>query len=134
MSNFQLPQDLVRFRDTYHDMFGSIPPNLDQRFAISGELDADFLRLHEQMRARVFQTDLFDAKTLQLIVFGQFLALQSPAARMHALGARRAGASWEEIHRIIEIAATTAGFGCIAVGDQIIAELREKEAGNSSKQ
>ena len=46
------------------------------------------------------------------------------AARVHAIAARRAGASWREIHKVVELAALTGGFTALTIGDGIIARLR----------
>jgi 4-carboxymuconolactone decarboxylase len=130
----QLPTDLVAYRETYADMFGFLPGNLDTRFNVSGRLDPDFLRLHEQLRAATLYNTVFDAKITQLLVFAAFLSTgQEAAPRLHALAARRAGASWEELHKIVEIVCTVSGFGILAIGDKIIADLQAQEQGQEAQ-
>jgi alkylhydroperoxidase/carboxymuconolactone decarboxylase family protein YurZ len=128
MSHDQLPEDLAAAYATYIPMLGTMPHVLANRFAISGELAPDFLLLFEQMRAHTFCSDTFDEKTTQLLVFGMFLALHREAARIHALAARRVGATWAEIHKVVELAALMGGFTALTIGDTIIAQLRETEA------
>src|SRR5690554_4332378 len=69
-SKKDLPDDLKQFRDSYVEMFGTLPPLPAGRFAFSGDVDPDTLRLWEQLRARAFYNDVFDMKTTQLILFG----------------------------------------------------------------
>src|ERR1700710_3131888 len=89
----ELPDDLAAFRDSYVALFGALPSG---RFEFSGETDPQALRLNEQLRAHAFHSDVFDTKTTNLILFGMLLVEHHPAAQMHALAARRAGASWLE--------------------------------------
>jgi hypothetical protein len=39
-----------------------------------------------------------------------------------------AGATWPEIHKVIELAALVGGFTALIIGGMIIAQLRESEA------
>src|ERR1700704_4903922 len=89
-----LPDDLVAFRDSYVALFGALPALPSARFEFSGETDPQALRLIEQLRAHAFHSDVFDAKTTNLMLFGMLLVEHHPAAQMHALAARRAGANW----------------------------------------
>src|SRR4051812_22971371 len=43
----ELPADLQRFRDTYVELFGTLPPLPAARFELSGEVNPEFLRLSE---------------------------------------------------------------------------------------
>ena len=51
------------------------------------------------------------------------------AAQMHALVARRAGATWEELHKVVELAAATGALGPANQGGFMLKALRDKEAG-----
>jgi alkylhydroperoxidase/carboxymuconolactone decarboxylase family protein YurZ len=127
MARQPIPEDLAAAYATYQPLLGSLPAELANRFAVSGELAPDFLLLFERMRAYVFFSDIFDEKITQLLVFGMFLVLHREAARLHALAARRAGATWAEIHAIVELAAVIGGFTALTIGDTIIAQLRKGE-------
>jgi alkylhydroperoxidase/carboxymuconolactone decarboxylase family protein YurZ len=127
MSHLILPAELAAAQETYHTLLGSLPDALATRFAVSGELAPEFLLLFERIRSYAFSSETFDTKTTQLLIFGLFLALHRDAARIHALAARRAGASWHELHKVVELAAITAGFTALTSGDIIIAQLREAE-------
>jgi 4-carboxymuconolactone decarboxylase len=128
-SKDDLPPDLAQFRDTYVDLFGSLPPLPAARFEFSGEINPEFLRLAEQLRAHTFYSDVFDVKTTHLILFGMLLVEHNAAAQMHALAARRAGASWKELHKVVELASTTGALGPANQGSAMLKTLHDKEAG-----
>ena len=125
----KLPDDLAKFRDTYVELFGMFPKLPRARFEISGEIDPEFLRLSEQLRAHAFYSDVFDPKTTHLILFGMLLIEHNPAAQMHALAARRAGASWQELHKVVELASATGSLAPANLGGGMLKDLRDKENG-----
>jgi alkylhydroperoxidase/carboxymuconolactone decarboxylase family protein YurZ len=124
----QLPADLQKFRDTYVELFGTLPPLPAARFEVSGEVNPEFLRLSEELRAHAFYSEVFDLKTTQLILFGMLLAERNQAgAQAHAAAARRAGASWEELHKVVELAAATGALAPANQGGALLKALRDKE-------
>lgn len=124
--------DFSDFYPTYTSLFGdTLPDILQTRFEVSGELSPEFLRLFEQMRVKAFFSEILDEKTTQLLVFALFLAQGRNAAQLHARAARRAGASWQELHKVMELTAITSGFNALTLGDVIIKELRDKENSES---
>lgn len=124
-----LPADLKKFRETYVELFGTLPPLPAARFEFSGAVNPEFLRLAEQMRAHTFYSDVFDVKTTHLILFGMLLVEHNGAAQMHALAARRAGASWQELHKVVELACTTGALGPANQGSAMLKALHDKEGG-----
>jgi alkylhydroperoxidase/carboxymuconolactone decarboxylase family protein YurZ len=127
----ELPADLVKFRDSYVEMFGTLPPLPKARFEFSGEINPEFLRLAEKLRAHAFYNDVFDMKTTQLILFGMLLVEHNAiAAQAHAAAARRAGASWRELHKVVELAAATGALYPSNQGSALLHGLREKEEGS----
>ena len=127
MATDDLSDDLKKFRDSYVELFGSLPQLPGARFAFSGEVDPQALRLVEQLRAHAFYSDVFDVKTTNLILFGMLLVEHHPAAQMHALAARRAGASWQELHKMVELACATGALAPANQGSALLRALREKE-------
>ncbi len=127
-STNELPPDLAAFRDSYVELFGSVPPLPAAKFDSIAQIDPESLRLTEQQRAHAFYSDVFDGKTTQLILYGMLLHAGSPAAKFHALAARRAGASWQELQKVAELAAATAASGPMNNGGSILKELRSEEA------
>ena len=124
-----LPDDLVAFRDSYVALFGALPALPSARFEFSGETDPQALRLIEQLRAHAFHSDVFDIKTTNLMLFGMLLVEHHPAAQMHALAARRAGASWLELHKVVELASATGALAPANHGSALLKTLRDKEEG-----
>jgi len=132
MSKKELPDDLKTFRDSYVELFGALPPLPAGRFEFSGDIDPEALRLWEQVRARAFYNDVFDLKTTQLILFGMLLAEHNQlAAQAHAAAARRAGASWQELHKIVELASATGALYPANQGSALLNGLRDKETGGT---
>ena len=125
----ELPPDLAKFRDSYVELFGSLPPLPAARFEFSGEINPEFLRRAEQLRAEAFYSDVFDLKTTHLILFGMLLVEHNAAAQMHALAARRAGANWQELHKVVELASATGALGPANQGSAMLKTLRDKETG-----
>ena len=126
----QLLADLVKFRDTYVKLFGTLPPLPAARFEFSGDVNPEFLHLSEKMRAHAFYSDVIDGKTTQLILFGMLLVEHNPiGATAHATAARRLGASWQELHKVVELASTTGAFGPANQGSALLKTLRDKEQG-----
>jgi hypothetical protein len=74
------------------------------RTDLLARVDPDLLRLQEAARLRAMYPACFDVKTSQLMLFGILLGLMGDAARLHAIAARRAGASWEELSAVVGLA------------------------------
>ena len=92
-----------------------------------GEINPEFLRLSERLRAHAFYSKVFDIKTTHLILFGMLLVEHNAAAQMHALAARRAGATWQELHKVVELAAATKSLGPANQGGSMLKSLRDQE-------
>jgi 4-carboxymuconolactone decarboxylase len=126
-SSDTLDEELTRFRQSYVELFGMVPPLPAARFEFSGDINPEFLRLSERLRAHAFYSEVFDVKTTNLILFGMLLVEHNPAAQMHALAARRAGATWQELHKVIELAAATKSLGPANQGSSMLKSLRDTE-------
>jgi alkylhydroperoxidase/carboxymuconolactone decarboxylase family protein YurZ len=128
-SKKDLPEDIAKYRDTYVEMFGTFPPLPSARFEFSNEVNPEFLRASEKLRAGAFYSKHLDMKTTQLILFGMLLVEHNSAgAQAHATAARRAGASWEELHAVMELAAATGVMSVANAGTALLKTLRDKEA------
>jgi len=132
MSDKKPDAELETFRDSYVEMFGTLPPLPAGRFAFSGEVNPEFLRDAERLRAKAFYNKSFDMKTTQLMLFGMLLVEHNQiAAQAHALAARRAGASWEELHTVVELASATGALYPFNQGSALLNGMKEKEAGRT---
>ena len=114
----------------YKELLGFVPPRIEARLAVTGALDPDLLDLQERLRAHAMYPRCFDVKTAQLMLFGMLLMDLSDAALLHALAARRAGASWEELQATVSLCFLFRGLSAANRGAEILANLakREKEA------
>ena len=127
----ELPAEFAALLQTYVEMFGVRPTLPEGRFEFSSDINPEFLRISEKLRAHAFYSDVFDMKTTQLILFGMLIVEGHHAAQMHALAARRAGASWEELHKIVELAAATRSLMPANQGLAMLNTLRKQEEGGS---
>ena len=122
-----IPDDLQARLAAYADLFGSVPPLPQARYAFVGDVAPDALREQEAVRDRAFFDTPLDAVTTQLMLFGLLLAAGSGAARHHAHAARRAGASWEQLQAVADLAAAVAMLGPANQAGQILYDLRQSE-------
>jgi hypothetical protein len=120
--------EIEKFRQTYVELFGSMPALPGGRFDFSGDVAPDWLLLIEKLRAHTFYSEVFDEKLTNLILFGMLLVEHNPAAEVHAMAARRAGASWEELHKVVELSAATKALWPANAGSAMLKTVREKEA------
>jgi len=115
----------------YRDLLGFVPPRIEARLAVTGALDPELLAMQERMREHAMYPRCFDVKTAQLMLFGMLLMDLSDAAQLHALAARRAGATWEELQATVSLCFLFRGLSAANRGAEILANLakREREAG-----
>jgi alkylhydroperoxidase/carboxymuconolactone decarboxylase family protein YurZ len=111
----------------YRDLIGFVPPRIEARMAVTGALDPALLDLQEQMREHAMYPKCFDVKTAQLMLFGMLLMDMSDAAQLHAIAARRAGASWEEMQAVISLCFLFRGLPAANRGAEILANLAKRE-------
>jgi 4-carboxymuconolactone decarboxylase len=122
-----LPADLEAYRQTYVDLFGLVPPLPAARFAFTGAVDPDGLRLAEAFRAHAYHNDVLDEKTTQLLAFVSLIAVGAQAAKWHAISARRAGASWAELQMAVTIASVAAALAPGNLGGSVLDDVARAE-------
>ena len=118
----------------YRDLIGFVPPRSAARMAVTGALDPVLLDLQEKMREHAMYPKCFDVKTAQLMLFGMLLMDLSDAAQLHAIAARRAGASWEELQAVISLCFLFRGLPASNRGAEILANLAKRETAASAPQ
>ena len=116
----------------YKELLGFVPPRIEARLAVTGALDPEILDLQERLRAHAMYPRCFDVKTAQLMLFGMLLMDLSDAAQLHALAARRAGASWEELQATVSLCFLFRGLSAANRGAEILANLAQREVQGAS--
>jgi 4-carboxymuconolactone decarboxylase len=116
-------EEIEALRQRYVDLIGFVPPRIQARTDLLARLDPEFLRMQEEMRRHAMYPECFDTKTAQLMLFGMLLVLLSDAAHLHARAAHRAGATWEELSAVVNLAFLFRGLPAGNRGAQIIQEL-----------
>jgi 4-carboxymuconolactone decarboxylase len=123
---------LAALRAPYTELIGFVPPRIQARTELGARLDPELLRLEEAVRLRAMYPACFEVKTSQLMLFGILLALMGDAARLHAIAARRAGASWEELHAVVGLAYLFRGLPAANLGAEILLKLAEAESAETT--
>lgn len=116
----------------YEDLIGFVPPRIEARFAVTGALDPKIMDLQEQIREHAMYPKSFDVKTAQMMLFGMLLMDGSDAAVLHAMAARRAGATWNELQDVVSLCFLFRGLSAANRGAELLANLaarEEEEAG-----
>lgn len=121
--------ELAAMRQPYEALIGFVPPRIMARTELGARLDPELLRLQEAVRLSAMYPKCFDVKTSQLMLFGILLALMGDAARLHAIAARRAGASWEELSAVVGLAYLFRGLPAANLGAEILQKMAETEGG-----
>lgn len=125
--------DVETYRAAYRDLIGFVPPRIAARTDLLARLDPELLALQESVRRHAMYPDCFDVKTAQLMLFGMLLMTLADATRLHAIAARRAGATWEEMSAVVGLAFLFRGLPAANLGSQIIEEIAESENKDSAR-
>ena len=115
-------------RAIYRELIGFVPPRIVARTDLLARLDPELLSMQEEIRQRAMYPTCFDVKTAQLMLFGMLLMTLADATRLHAIAARRAGATWDELSGVVNLAFLFRGLPAANLGAQIIQEIAENEA------
>ena len=120
--------EVEEYRRIYEELLGFVPPRIQARTDLLSRLDPEFLSLQEEIRKRGMYPEVFDVKTVQLMLFGMLLLSLRDAARIHGIAARRAGATWEEMQAMVNLAYLYGGLSAANIGAQFIQQIAEMEA------
>lgn len=118
-------EKLAEYREFYIELLGYVPPRVEARTDVMSRLDPELLAVQEEMRRRCMYPDCFDVKTSQLILFAILLVNLQDAARIHALAAYRAGATFEELNAVVNLTFLFRGLSAANLGSQILQGLAE---------
>jgi alkylhydroperoxidase/carboxymuconolactone decarboxylase family protein YurZ len=92
------------------------------------------VELQERVRTHAMYPKHMDVKTAQLMLFGMLLMDGNDAVMIHAIAARRAGASWHEMQETINLCYLFRGMSAANKGAEILGNLaqREEEQANAA--
>lgn len=121
LPNRQLADEQVeKYRDFYVELLGFVPPRIQARTDLLARIDPDLLAMQEDIRRHCMYPKCFDVKTAQLMLFGMLLVQLRDAARLHGLAAYRAGATFEELSAVVNLAFLFRGLSAANLGAEIL--------------
>lgn len=125
----KIPDEKVdEYRDFYNDLLGFVPPRIQARTDFLARLDPDLLTMQEELRRHCMYPEAFDTKTSQLFIFAIMLTNLQDAAKLHALAAYRAGATWEELNAVVNFVFLFRGLSAANLGAEILQGLAKQVA------
>lgn len=117
----QIPDEQVEeYRGAYIELLGFVPPRIQARTDLLARVDPELLAMQEELRRRCMYPDCFDTKTSQLMLFAILLANLQDAAKLHALAAYRAGATFEELSAVVNLVFLFRGLSAANLGAEIL--------------
>lgn len=120
----KIPDEKIQeYRDFYMDLLGFVPPRIQARTDLLARLDPELLTRQEELRRHCMYPDCFDTKTSQLFLFAILLTNLQDAAKLHALAAYRAGATFEELSAVVNFVFLFRGLSAANLGAEILQGL-----------
>ena len=117
----QIPDEQVEeYRNAYVELLGFVPPRIQARTDLLSRLDPELLSMQEELRRHCMDPDCFDTKTSQLFLFAILLTNLQDAAKLHALAAYRAGATFEELSAVVNFVFLFRGLSAANLGAEIL--------------
>lgn len=117
----KIPDEQVeQYRDVYVELLGFVPPRIQARTDLLARLDPELLSMQEELRRHCMYPDCFDTKTSQLFLFAILLTNLQDAAKLHALAAHRAGATFEELSAVVNFVFLFRGLSAANLGAEIL--------------
>ena len=117
----QIPDEQVeKIREFYVELLGFVPPRIQARTDLLARLDPELLSMQEELRRHCMYPDCFDTKTSQLFLFAILLTNLQDAAKLHALAAYRAGATFEELSAVVNFVFLFRGLSAANLGAEIL--------------
>jgi alkylhydroperoxidase/carboxymuconolactone decarboxylase family protein YurZ len=125
----QIPDDQIeKIRDFYVELLGFVPPRIQARTDWLARLDPELLTMQEELRRHCMYPDCFDTKTSQLFIFAIMLTNLQDAAKLHAIAAQRAGATFEELTAVVNFVFLFRGLSAANLGAEILQGLASSAA------
>ena len=117
----QIPDEQVEeYRGAYIELLGFVPPRIQARTDLLARVDPELLAMQEELRRHCMYPGCFDTKTSQLMLFAILLTNLQDAAKLHALAAYRAGATFEELSAVVNLVFLFRGLSAANLGAEIL--------------
>src|SRR5512147_1546392 len=116
-------EQVEEYRDFYVGLLGFVPPRIQARTDLLARVDPELLAMQEDIRQHCMYPKCFDVKTAQLMLFGMLLMNLQDATRLHAIAAYRAGATFEELNAVVNLAYLFRGLSAANLGAEILQGL-----------
>jgi len=117
----KIPDEKIEeYRDVYVDLLGFVPPRIQARTDLLARLDPELLTMQEELRRHCMYPECFDTKTSQLMLFAILLTNLQDAAKLHAIAAHRAGATFEELNAVVNLVFLFRGLSAANLGAEIL--------------
>ncbi len=123
-------EQVEEYRDFYVGLLGFVPPRIQARTDLLARLDPELLAQQEELRRHCMYPDCFDTKTSQLMLFAILLTNLQDAAKLHALAAYRAGATFEELSAVVNLVFLFRGLSAANLGAEILQGLAKSSQGS----
>jgi len=125
----KIPNEKIEeYRDFYVELLGFVPPRIQARTDFLARVDPELLTMQEELRRHCMYPDCFDIKTSQLMLFAILLANLQDAAKLHALAAYRAGATFEELSAVVNLVFLFRGLSAANIGAEILQGIAKQAA------
>jgi alkylhydroperoxidase/carboxymuconolactone decarboxylase family protein YurZ len=121
-------EQVEEYRNFYIELLGFVPPRIQARTELLARLDPELLTMQEELRRHCMYPDCFDTKTSQLFLFAILLTNLQDAAKLHALAAYRAGATFEELSAVVNFVFLFRGLSAANLGAEILQGLARPAA------
>ncbi len=113
-------EQVEAYRAFYTELIGLVPPRIQARTDLLARVDPELLDMQEALRRHCMYPKCFDVKTTQLMLFGMLLMNLQDAAKLHAMAAYRAGATFEELSAVVNLAFLFRGLSAANYGAEIL--------------
>jgi 4-carboxymuconolactone decarboxylase len=125
----KIPNEKIEeYRDFYVELLGFVPPRIQARTDLLARLDPELLTMQEELRRHCMYPGCFDVKTSQLMLFAILLTNLQDAAKLHALAAYRAGATFEELSAVVNLVFLFRGLSAANLGAEILQGIAKQAA------
>lgn len=121
-------EQVKEYRDFYVELLGFVPPRIQARTDLLARLDPELLTMQEELRRHCMYPECFDTKTSQLMLFAILLTNLQDAAKLHALAAYRAGATFEELSAVVNLVFLFRGLSAANLGAEILQGIAKQAA------